>query len=204
MTYIDASDLIDYLPVTISKASETTVLQEACDWAESMLHSTSGSRFNAGIMTLVPPLRSWFSRNSELVLIAKEFGPVTSVDAVQFRIPGVTNWTPVVWGADDILMPSTVDPPEPGAWMVTIYPSSTSYPNIPADDLWVRWSYHGGYDSPPDSLTMLLLRMAAWKYKVREAPLGRLSSEMFGTREIIQSLPNDVRLDLARWTRRTM
>lgn len=201
MTYITIEDLVAYSPVTISNPTADLALGDAVSWAEGMFISLTGSHFDQQTHTNVQPQRAFFSRMGELVLIARERAPVTAVSAVSVRIPNTLGWTTLSWNTDDILLPPIYDPPDPNAWRVTIFPNNILMQRVAADNLWVKWTYTGGYSPIPPSLHTVLLRMAWWKYKLREAPLGRINSEMFGTREIIQALPNDVRMDLLRWSR---
>jgi hypothetical protein len=105
---------------------------------------------------------------------------------------------------NDILLPPIWAPPSPNAWTVTIYPSNVAIPRVDADGIWVRLSYIGGYATVPPALKMLLLRLAWWKFKLREAPLGRVAMPPFGITEIIPALPADIATDIGLWTRKAI
>lgn len=202
--FIDISDLAAYGPVQITSTSDNATLNQAIEWAEGEFERLTGSLFYQGTETDELPARVWFDRNGALSLIARHRGPVTAVASVQIKILGVIDWTPITWNPADIQIPFNDAPPRPNAWRVTLYPNNINLSRIAADGLWAKWTYTGGYAATPEQLKLILLRMAFWKLKLREAPLGRINSEMFGTREIIPNLPKDIGMDIGLWRRKVM
>jgi hypothetical protein len=203
--YVTLADFLQFMPTQIQTQSDQFALQAALDWAEGTFENLTGSKFDSQTMTNEEPMSAWISRKGEITLIAKSRGPVTAVSAVSYRVLPGTNWQTLSWdAANDIVLPVVSAPPEPDSWAVKIYTSSLGYYNVAAADFWWRWTYTGGYSTIPEEIKFPILRLTQWKYKLREAPLGRINSEMFGTREIIQDLPNDVAFDILRWTRLAM
>ena len=192
-----------------TKDVEDDTLQSALDWAEGTFERLTGSQFDRQTVTNEIPARAWIDRKGQAWLIAQTAAPVISVSAISYRLIGPgTSWTALSWTADDIFLPPAVDPPSPKAWMVSLLPSN--YTNIytygqqAADNILFKWTYVGGYASTPDSLAMILHRLAWWKYQLRQAPLGQISTPPFGTTEIIPALPADIRMDIGLWTRKVL
>lgn len=185
----------------VAGTTEDAILQSTLDWAEMTFERLAGSAFDAQTVTNETPAAWFVDRFGTLHLTALERGPVTAVSAVSYRSagPGYA-WQALAWDpANDLrLPPGQAAPPHPRAWSVSISPSNVRL--VPgAETLLVRWTYTGGYALAPAGLETLIERLAAWKYELRQAPLGRISSDMFGTREVIQALPKDVAADILLW-----
>lgn len=200
--YAQLQDLIDYGQIkAAAAAAETNQIQLALDWAEGEFEALAGSEFNTQTVTLETPARAFVDKFGWLHLYAHTVGPVTSVQLINLRRRADRNWQALAWDAiNDIILPPQDIPVDPDAWHVSVYPS-TGLTQTAADNLLVRWTYMGGYATPPPPLKFLILRLAWWKYKLREAPLGRVSSPPFGITEIIPALPADIAQDVMKWTR---
>lgn len=181
--------------------ADDTFLQDAIDWAESTFEGLTGSQFNQQTFTLVQPKRVYGDRFGWLYLFAAEAGPVTSVSAIQLRSAWANTWQQITWTADNILLPTpdSVGPPKANAWRVQVRPSTLNVASLDDNELLARWTYQGGYASAPPRLRMTIERMALWKYKLREAPLGRVSMPALGVTEVIPALPDDLLADIYRW-----
>lgn len=202
--YLQLADLKAYSPVTIDKGTDDTTLQQALDWAEGEFQRLTGTLFLTQQEVGETPARAWVDRMGMLTILARRRAPVTAVASVSIFVPGLYPWTGVTWDSDKIFLPINDAPPTPDAWKVQLYPNNITLDHLAPDNLWVRWTYTAGYSGTPAPLKMTLLRLAWWKVKLREAPLGRINSEMFGTREIIPSLPKDIALDIKLWSRKVV
>lgn len=184
----------------IKTDAEDTLLQTDLDWAEATFEQRCGSAFDYATVTLETPSKAWVARDGSLTLIASARGPVVSVQAVQYRVMGGTAWQTLSWTSDNILLPPASNSPHPRAWAVKIFTFALGVSQSPGD-IYFRWSYTGGYQTTPSALSMILLRLALWKYKLREAPLGRVSVPALGMTEIIPSLPADIAHDMHLWSK---
>lgn len=189
--------------VTVS--TEDNIIQSCLDWAELEFERLCGSQFDQANVVGEIPSRGWMTRDGTINLIALERGPITAVSSIEYRVlRSGTVWNTIAWGNDDLILPPSHSPPHPRAWMVTIFPNNLSVGALAsgaADDVLFRWSYTGGYAVIPDGLPEIINRMAWWKYKLREAPLGKVSSPPFGISEIIPSLPADIKTDIMLWSK---
>ena len=191
-----------FFPVSVDGSGDDTLLQDSIEWAEGEFERMAGSQFNQQSLVNEQPQRAWVDRNNIVTLIAKTVGPVTAVTSVQYLIPRVTAWQTVTWdSANGIFVPSTDAPPRPEAWVVEIVPTSIMMQQVAADNIRFRWSYTGGYATTPTQLQMILFRMAFWKYKLREAPLGKVAVPPMAITEVIPDLPTDIKTDINLWRR---
>lgn len=208
--YVVLDEIKSFFPAQVNSSVDDLALQVALDWAEGEFERMTGSQFNQQTLTAVTPFRAVATNRGALVITALEVGPVTNVTAASYRVldPTTTistSWQAITWDNNlDVIYPPTMAPIHPRGWTVSLIPNNTTIPRIPADSLWVRWTYTGGYGSPPAALKEIILRMAQWKYKLREAPLGKVAQPPFGITEIIPSLPADIAYDIRRWQRKGM
>jgi len=213
--YVQYVDLVNYgiISSSGSVSSGSAVAQEALDWAEGEFERLAGSQFDQQTVVWETPARAFVDRKGAITIIAAERGPVTSVIGVQIRVPSAPStistspsWQTLAFDAvnDIIYPPATWAPPSPRAWTVTIYPSNLAMSQMDADGFWTKWSYIGGYasGSMPATLKMLILRLAWWKMKLREAPLGKVASPPFGLTEIIPAIPADIAMDIKLWQKK--
>ena len=208
--YVTLADANAYgiVPATSASTTGSSILQDDLNWAEGEFERIAGSQFDQQTETNVQPINGWVNRFGDMTLMAAERGPVTAVTALSFRVPGSSSpyntWQAVTWDATNgIILPggSNVSPPRPNAWRVTITPANFTLSAIPADDVLFQWTYTGGYANTPPPLKTLLLRMAWWKFKLREAPLGKIALPPMGMTEVIPSLPADLAMDCTLWQR---
>ena len=203
LNYISVADLANYgLGSTAGSAAQYQTLSDAAGWAEDMFEELNGhTSFYAQTVTNEIPRNGWVDRHGWIELHAGQAAPVTAVSAVQYMIPGaVDSWTALGWDANNgILLPPLGAPPNPRAWAVRFNVGYYLPAPLATGDVYFRWSYTAGYSSTPSSLRMLLLRVAWWKYKLREAPLGKIASPPFGITEVIPGLPADFKADLEVW-----
>jgi hypothetical protein len=204
--YIQTSDMIQWGTVQSGSSSiDYNLLTDDCGWAEQMFHELNGhTDFYSGSPANEEPRNSWVDRYGWIDLHSGSLAPVTSVQSVQYMIPGVNNtWQNLSWDPlNGIFLPPQGAPPNPRAWVVQIIPSNVNLGQAATGDIRFRWSYTGGYQTTPASLKITLLRLGWWKYKLREAPLGKIASPPFGITEVIPGLPKDVVVDLGVWTYR--
>jgi hypothetical protein len=208
--YITVQDLLNYGQVSACAAGSSgtdaavanyDLLSTACGWAEQVFEELNGhTSFYAGSPADEIPRQGWVDRHGWVELHAAEFAPVTGVSKVEYIIPGqVDKWTVLGWdSANGIILPPQGAPPNPRAWVVRL---NVGYvlARMATGDVEFRWSYTGGYNATPAALKLLLLRVAWWKYKLREAPLGKIASPPFGITEVIPGLPKDIEVDLGIW-----
>lgn len=214
--YAQLADLMLYGIVSSagSVSSGSAVAQEALDWAEGEFERLAGSQFDQQTVVWETPARAFVDRKGALTIIAAERGPVTTVIGVQIRVPSAPStistspsWQTLAFDViNDVIYPPVYSPPHPRSWTVTIYPSNLAMSQMDADGFWTKWSYIGGYNSGSTALfaplKMLILRLAWWKMKLREAPLGKVASPPFGLTEIIPAIPADIAMDIKLWQKK--
>lgn len=182
--------------------AQDVYLQQALDWAEGEFEGMAGKQFDSQAVTNETPLRASVDRFGWLTLVAAQRGPVQSVQAISIRYAADNVWTALSWNAtDNLILPpaDTSGPPRAGGFTVRVKPDS-GIRYFPDSDFMVRWSYTGGYATTPERLKAVIGRLALWKYKLREAPLGRVSVPAMGITEMIPAVPDDIRADIRVWT----
>lgn len=201
--YITLNDLKTYgLNGDTSATPDDGMLSQSIYWAEQKWNATCGIQFNTQSFTRVQAFTPFVDYNGWLHLFAREAGPVTAVTAVRYRrLPtGDTGYTDVTISSDNLLLPLATDPMRPDGCHVQVYigPSLLGYAT---NQLLVQWSYSGGYASIPNSLKSIIVRLAWWRYKLREAPLGRIVTGAggLGMMEIPLAMPADILADSMLW-----
>lgn len=195
--YATLAEVKAYAQVTTTV--DDGLLQDALDWAEGEFEILTGSQFDQQTQTLVAPLQAFVDRGGRLTIEADHLGPVTAVSAIQYLLPFSNSWTTLTWDATNgIVLPPAIAPIIPNGWRVTII--QNALPQLATDDVLWRWSFTGGYATTPLALKIMIERLSTWKYKLREAPLGKVTITPFGVTEIIPALPADIGLDISKWT----
>lgn len=203
--YVTLADLKGIVDAKTS--ADDLFLQDALDWAEGEFEKLAGTQFNQSAEVNATPRRAFVDRYGWLTLVANERAPLTAVTAVSVRFPWASTWQTLAWDATNgIIMPpaDTAGPPSARAWKVMLLPTAPRLSMMAEGDLLVRWSYTGGYAQAPARLRMIIERMAQWKYKLREAPLGRVSMPAMGVTEVIPGLPDDLKADIRLWENVTL
>jgi hypothetical protein len=199
--YLKLSELREYAINNASTLStvDDPVLTSAILRAEMEIDGETRTSYDQQTQTLVQSLAPFVDGNGWIHLFAVERGPVSSVATVQIRdMLSDHGWQTITWSADDIIMPTQLDPPRPDSWHVRIKPA-TGYPSRSTGDIFARWTYTGGYATVPPSLKALTVRLAWWIYKLREAPLAKVVTAELGLMTIPLSVPPDIRRDLHFW-----
>jgi hypothetical protein len=183
---------------------DDNLLTSAIYEAESAFENTCGSAYDQQTLTMVQALTPYVDVNGWLQLTARERGPVTAVTAVQTRMigQGLTAWQDVTLSADNVILPpySLADThPHPESWKVQIYPA-TLLPRASTGQILARWTYTGGFAVIPIGLQLLLARHAAYVYKTREAPLGKVVNAAIGTFSAPLDIPKDILREYLLWS----
>lgn len=205
--YVDINVFKAYGPVPPGVTNDDVNLQSALERAEAEIDLYCGTGYDQQVYANTLPLKAWVDSMGWLWLVARERGPVTSVTNIQTRniASGATAWQTLNFGADIFYPGNGVapNPPTPDSWLVRVYSASPVLFPSTYDSLMVKWSYTGGYTTIPASLQGIVLRLAWWIYKLREAPLGRVVTAELGLMEVPLSIPPDIRADLNMWRRTT-
>lgn len=197
--YVSLSDLKTYGQVTVN--TDDTTLTNALNWAEGEFNRIAGSQFAQQTLTEFAT-HGWINRYGWITVVGR-VAPITAVSALSVIFPPSTTQTAIAWDPTaGIFLPPNISPPDPGAWLCQIAPSNVILPQTAAGNALFRWTYTAGYATTPDSLKIIILRMAWWKYKLREAPLGRIVSPGMGSIEMTPSLPPDLARDIKLWTKK--
>lgn len=174
--------------------------------AEAGFEMVTGSGFDQQTLSSVQSYLTFIDAMGWLHLFARERGPVTAVSAVQIRnlMAGDRSWKTVSWVADDIILPpyAAADThPHPESWHVMIYSTSGMLPTA-SGQIMARWSYTGGYaaNAVPMALSLLIARYSMWIYKMREAPLGRVTNLPLGSITVPMDVPPEIRRQMALWS----
>jgi len=207
-TYVQLAEFKQYFPITFPSGSsgssaDDTTLQQSLDRAEGEFNRIADTNFNQQTLVNEYPTRAWVDRNGMVTISARTTAPITSVTSIQYLLPPIPTWQSLSWDpANGIFLPDPSDPPRQWAWQVQVLPLGTPLMLQAADNIFFRWSYTGGYASPPSTLKALILRMAMFLYKLREAPLGRLNSQpgMMSQPAIIR-WPDDLQRSILVWQR---
>jgi hypothetical protein len=183
---------------------DDNILSDTIYQAESDFELFTGSGFDQITYSLVQALTPFVDDQGWLHLFARERGPITAVTEIQVRdIWGqATAWTPYPFTTDNLILPSfsTSDThPRPESWWVRIYPA-TGLPPRSTGQILVKWSYTGGFATIPNSLQLLIARMAAYVYKLREMPAGKVINQPLGTMTIPTDYPPDIMRQMRLWT----
>ena len=187
----------------VTGSPDDQVLDECLLQAEAIFDQMTGSGFDQQTYTLVQPFQVFVDGNGWLNLLARERGPVTAVTAIQVRIVAAAalTWTPITWDASDgILLPPFYAGdtyPRPESWRVLVFPANP-LPGVGPGQIFVKWSYTGGFATIPDALTNLVARMSTWIYKLRDSPLGVTQSNM-GNAIVALAMPDDIKAQIEFW-----
>jgi hypothetical protein len=194
----DPADTTKYSGV-VTTTPDDSILTSAILRAEAKFDAETSTRWDSTTSTLAQPIQIFVDGNGWIHLFAREAGPVTAVSALQMRnLAAGTSWETITWGADDIILPPLLDPPTANSKHVMIYPG-TVMGGTGTGNVFGRWTYTGGYSTIPGSLKSIILRLAQWIYKLREAPLGVVKNPMLGSIDIPQKVPPDVQRDIELW-----
>lgn len=184
---------------------DDTILSDCIMNAEAYFELQTGTGYDQQTYTSVAPFLNFVDANGWLHLFARERGPVTAVTAVSIRdvmFGSSVAWRPVTWDVNnDIILPPfavTDTHPLPESWHVKLWPSPAFGPRA-SDQILVRWSYTGGFATIPQGLQLLIARMAAYIYKLREIPVGRVVNLPTGTITVPSNFPPDIRDQIKRW-----
>jgi hypothetical protein len=188
----------------VSGTPDDNILSGAILGAEAMFEMVCGTGFDQQTYSLVQPINSFIDGNSWLHLYAVERGPITAVSAIQIRNKAgtVSGWQTLSWSVDDIIYPphqATDTGPHADSWHVQVYPATFMLPTA-TGDLLARWSYTGGFLTIPTSLSMLIARYATWIYKMREAPIGRVTNLPLGSITVPMDVPPEIRRQMSLWS----
>lgn len=185
---------------------DDAILSDCILQAEAGFEMVTGSGFDQQSLASVQSFLTFVDAMGWLHLFARERGPVTAVSAVQVRnlMVGDTAWQSVSWVADDIILPpyAAADThPHPESWHVMIFPASAMPPTA-TGQIMARWSYTGGYaaNAMPVALQLLIARYATWIYKMREAPLGRVTNLPLGSITVPMDVPPEIRRQMVLWS----
>ena len=183
-----------------------SVLSNEIAWAEDEFEHHVGCEFWQQTVTLEQCPRPFIDGTGWLWLTALRAAPVNTVTAIQVRdiSYGVTAWTPLVYTADNILLPmASPDGATPNSWTVRVYPTSPILGPRSTGQMLARWSYTAGYpgNAIPTGLEALINRLAWWHFKVREAPFGRISVGEMGIVIQPQGVPPDLVSSMDHWRR---
>lgn len=192
-------------PTVFNGAVQGTPDQEIVDecllQAEAMLERECSSDFDQQTETLVQMFAPFVDSNGWIWGFARERGPVTAVTAAQILniYCGSTTWVDLTIDPNLIVLPSpTTTHTRPESWRVLFKPTPWQYPAAQGQVL-VKWTYTGGFATIPDSLTNLVARMAAYLYKLREAPIGRVVNGPFGQMTVPMIWPQDIQRQFTNW-----
>ncbi len=182
---------------------DDTILTDLINQAESDFDLLTGTGYDQQTLTLVQAFYPFVDNNGWMHLFARERGPVTAVTAIQTRDVwgGQTVWQDVTFTADNIIYPPFMAAdtyPRPESWMVMVYPANPLPPRATGQIL-ARWTYTGGFQTIPTSLAILVARMSAYLYKLREMPAGKVINQPLGTMTVPADYPPDIRRDLRLW-----
>jgi hypothetical protein len=203
MAYITLTDLKTYGQIPATATADDVTLQSSIDRAQAEMTLITGSAFDEATETLVMTVNPFVDAYGWLNLRAIERGPVTAVTEVKLRdvVSGKSGWQTLSWNADDIILPSSASPIAPDAWTVRVKSSAPVLNSRTTGQIFVKWTYTGGYSSIPAGLKSIALRLSWWIYKLREAPLGRVVTAELGLMEVPIAMPPDIRADLRQWAR---
>lgn len=185
---------------------DDAILSDCLLNAEAAFEQGCGTGFDQQTYSNVYPFQAFSDANGFLHLYARERGPVTAVTAISFRdimFGASRTWQTITWDAsNDIVLPNfnaTDTRPLPESWHVMVYPTPAIDPRSTGQIL-VRWSYTGGFATIPQSLTTLIMRVAAYIYKLREVPAGRVLNAPLGTMQVPADFPPDIQRQIKRWS----
>lgn len=185
---------------------DDTLLSDAIFSAESHFELLAGTGYDQQTYTNVAPILSYIDMNGWLHLFARERGPVTAVSALQVRdvmFGSSVTWQPLTFDpVNDLVLPpfSLSDThPLPESWHVQVWPSPAFGPRASGQIL-VKWSYTGGFATIPTSLSYLIAEVAAYIYKRREIPVGKVTNLPLGTVTVPMHFPPDLVDKITRWS----
>lgn len=184
----------------VQNTPDDNILSECILQAEAAFELHCGTGFDQQTLSLVQSFETFIDGNGWLHLFARERGPVTAVSAVQIRnLVSGGAWTPLTLSSDDtILPPYDTTHPNPESWHVYLKPNPAQTPAATGQII-AKWTYTGGYQTIPDSLKLLIARMSAWVYKLREVPAGQVSDHQLGQIIVPADFPPDLRRQIELW-----
>lgn len=177
------------------------IIDECLLQAEALFERETGSNFNQATETLVEMFAPFIDQNGWVWGFARERGPVTAVTAAQILnvYAGSTTWTDLTIDPNLVILPPvSTTHVRPESWRVLFKPTPAQAPAAQGQ-IYVKWTYQGGFSVIPDSLTNLIARMAAYLYKLREAPIGRVVNGPFGQMTVPQIWPADLQRQIVDW-----
>ncbi len=184
-------------------STEDDVLASHLQWAESTFERYCACQFNAATETNERPAAYSVTADGWLRLFPARRAPVTAVTSIQYRVlADGSPWKSLSWVADDLILPTSDAPPGPDGWGVLVNANNAFLYATSMDHLLVRWTYTAGYATTPEALEEAIEHLAWWKYKLREAPLGKVVNPMMGTIDIPLAMPEDVKAELYLWQKK--
>lgn len=178
---------------------DDSVLSQCIQRAEMEFDRIAGIAFDKITSSTVQAFLPFVDGNGWLTMFAREHAPVTSVTSVSlFDMQGNKTWTAVTFDSDKIIYPVNDGYAHPDCAQVKLYPATAMMPRG-TGQIMVKWTYVGGFTTIPQSLKAIVVRLAWWLYKIREAPLTQITMPQLGVMQIPMKIPPDVYADILLW-----
>lgn len=183
----------------VQNTPDDGLLSQCIHRAEFEFDRIAGIQFDELTMEDVMGFTPFVDGNGLLHVWAREHAPVTAVTSVEVRdMLGNRTWTAISWSAGDIILPVNDGLPHPDSAQVMIIPT-TPLPSRSTGQIYVRWTYTGGFATIPTALTALISRFAWWIYKIREAPMAKIVNPVMNIMEIPLRIPPDIDSSIKLW-----
>lgn len=178
---------------------DDSILAQSLQRAEMEFDRHCGMQFNVGTVTQAQAFIPFVDGQGWLHLFARERAPVTAVTAVSIRdLMTRSAWETITLAADDIILPVNDGYAHPDSAHVKLYPNP-SLESRSTGQILARWTYTGGFSTIPQSLKAIIARLSWWIYKLREAPMAKITMPALGIMEIPIRIPPDIAADIDVW-----
>lgn len=175
------------------------ILKGCIQRAEMEIDRISGIQFDEATTTDAQGFTPFIDGNGNLHIWAHEHAPVTNVSSIEIRdMRGVRAYTAMTFNADDVIYPVNDGYAHPDCAQVIVIPT-TPMSARGTGEIYVRWTYIGGFNPIPQSFKAMVQRLSWFVYKQREMPLNKIVNADLGIMQIPLKIPPDIDADIRLW-----